>query len=126
VLGLVLAYIIFLVLVPLAAAGLALINAGRTRNAVPSMMAALGVIAVAALMWFVSGCALQGYAGGLAHAVIAGERTGTGSERSLGSSAVWLWVVCRWVVCRWSRWRRLLRLYFCSRRLERWPRGWPA
>jgi Amt family ammonium transporter len=65
------ACIFFLLLAPLAAAGLAFINAGlgRSRNAAHSMMAALCVLSVAACAWFVCGRALQGYAGGLAHIV---------------------------------------------------------
>jgi Amt family ammonium transporter len=61
--------IFFLLLAPLAGAGLALINAGlgRSRNAAHSMMAALCVMSVAACVYFICGRALQGYAGGLAH-----------------------------------------------------------
>jgi ammonium transporter, Amt family len=62
----------FLLLCPLAGAGLACINAGlgRSRNAAHSMMAALCVLSVAACAWFVCGRAFQGYAGGgLAHFV---------------------------------------------------------
>jgi ammonium transporter, Amt family len=65
--------VFFLMLAPLAGAGLALMNAGlgRTRNAAHSMMAALCVIAVAACAYFVCGRAFQGYAGGLAHVLTA-------------------------------------------------------
>jgi ammonium transporter, Amt family len=65
------ACIFFLLIAPLAAAGLAFINAGlgRSRNAAHSMMAALCVLSVAACAWFVCGRAIQGYAGGLAHFV---------------------------------------------------------
>ncbi len=61
--------VLFLMLAPLAGAGLALMNAGlgRTRNAAHSMMAALCVIAVAACTYFICGRAFQGYAGGAAH-----------------------------------------------------------
>jgi ammonium transporter, Amt family len=61
--------VLFLMLAPLAGAGLALMNAGlgRTRNAAHSMMAALCVIAVAACTYFICGRAFQGYAGGLTH-----------------------------------------------------------
>ena len=64
--------IFFLLLAPLAGAGLALINAGlgRSRNAAHSMMAALCVMSVAACVYFVCGRAFQGYAGGLAHFII--------------------------------------------------------
>jgi ammonium transporter, Amt family len=68
--------VFFLMLSPLAGAGLALMNAGlgRTRNAAHSMMAALCVIAVAACAYFVCGRGFQGYAGGLAHSLtVAGQ-----------------------------------------------------
>lgn len=70
------ACIVFLVLAPLAGAGLALINAGlgRSRNAAHSMMAALCVISVAACMYFLCGRAFQGYAGGLAHVMTVGKK----------------------------------------------------
>jgi Amt family ammonium transporter len=70
------ACIVFLLLAPLAGAGLALINAGlgRSRNAAHSMMAALCVISVAACVYFICGRAFQGYAGGLAHAITAGNK----------------------------------------------------
>jgi Amt family ammonium transporter len=56
---------IFLLLSPLAGAGIALINAGlgRSRNAAHAMMAALCVIAVTACAWFAVGPAWTGYAG---------------------------------------------------------------
>jgi ammonium transporter, Amt family len=65
-----------LLLAPLAGAGLALINAGlgRSRNAAHSMMAALCVISVAACVYFICGRAFQGYAGGLAHVMTAGNK----------------------------------------------------
>ena len=66
----------FLLIAPLAAAGLSFINAGlgRSRNAAHSMMAALCVLSVAACAWFVCGRAFQGYAGGLSHLVtVAGK-----------------------------------------------------
>src|SRR5579863_2238688 len=70
------ACIFFLLLAPLAGAGLALINAGlgRTRNAAHSMMAALCVISVAACVWFICGRAFLGYGGGLAHFVTVGHK----------------------------------------------------
>ena len=57
--------LIFTILIPCAAAGLALINAGlgRFRNAAHSMLSALCVIAVAALIYFAVGAAWQGGAG---------------------------------------------------------------
>jgi Amt family ammonium transporter len=56
---------LFVLLIPCAAAGLALINAGlgRFRNAAHSMLSALAVIAVAALVYFLIGAAWQGSAG---------------------------------------------------------------
>jgi ammonium transporter, Amt family len=68
--------IFFLLLAPLAGAGLALINAGlgRSRNAAHSMMAALCVLAVAACAYFVCGRAFQGYPGGFAHFVAIGGK----------------------------------------------------
>src|ERR1700722_18098164 len=68
--------IVFLLLTPLAGAGLAVINAGlgRSRNAAHSMMAALCVISVAACVYFVCGRAFQGYAGGVSHAITVGGK----------------------------------------------------
>jgi ammonium transporter, Amt family len=67
----------FLLLAPLAGAGLALINAGlgRSRNAAHAMMAALSVVSVAACVYFVCGRAFEGYPGGLAHSLILGGKT---------------------------------------------------
>jgi len=58
-------------LVPLCGAGLALINTGlgRSRSAAHSMLAALCVIAVAALMYFACGYSWQGFAGRPAHVI---------------------------------------------------------
>ena len=62
--------LVFVLLIPSATAGLALINAGlgRFRNAAHSMLSALCVIAVAALVYFVAGAAWQGSAGQAAFA----------------------------------------------------------
>ena len=68
--------IFFILLVPLAAAGLSLINAGlgRSHSAAHSMMASLCVLGVAAITYFVFGFAWQGYIGGPAHSFwIAGK-----------------------------------------------------
>jgi ammonium transporter, Amt family len=68
--------ILLILLIPFAAAGLALINAGlgRSRSAAHSMLSSLCVIAVAAIVYFVCGFAWQGYAGQPAHAfTIAGR-----------------------------------------------------
>ncbi len=61
--------LLFILMIPLAAAGLALINAGlgRSRNASHSLLSALSVIAVAALVFFAIGFAWQGYLGRPAH-----------------------------------------------------------
>ncbi len=67
----------FILLVPFAIAGLALINTGlgRARSAAHSMMASLCAIAVAAVMFFLCGFSWQGYAAGPAHiAVLAGKQ----------------------------------------------------
>src|ERR1700689_3907300 len=68
--------VFFLLVSPLAGAGLALINAGlgRSRNAAHSITAALCVISVAACVYFICGRAFQGHAGGLAHAITAGNK----------------------------------------------------
>lgn len=57
--------ILFILLLPLALAGLALINTGlsRLRSAAHSMMATLCVVGVAAAAYFVTGFAWQGYPG---------------------------------------------------------------
>ena len=64
--------ILFILLVPFAAAGLALINTGlgRSRSAAHSMLSSLAVIATAALVYFVCGFAWQGIAGGPAHVLM--------------------------------------------------------
>ena len=61
--------VLFLMLAPLAWAGLALMNAGlgRARNAAHAMMAALCVIAVSACVYFVCGRSFQSYPGGAAY-----------------------------------------------------------
>ena len=61
--------IFFILLLPLALAGLALINTGlsRLRSAAHSMMSTLCVVAVAAVAYFVVGFAWQGYPGLASH-----------------------------------------------------------
>lgn len=73
--------ILFILLVPLAAAGLALVNAGlgRSRSAAHSMLTSLSVIAVAAIVYFVCGFSWQGFAGQPAHVFTVGGR-------------VWSWI----------------------------------
>ena len=57
--------LLFTLLVPFAAAGLALMNAGlgRSRNAAHMMLSGLCVFALAAVVFFVVGFAFQGYSG---------------------------------------------------------------
>src|SRR5579863_3417425 len=63
------ACLFFIFLVPLAGAGLALMNVGlgRSRSAGHMMMASLCAFAVAALAYFVCGFAWQGFIGSPAH-----------------------------------------------------------
>jgi ammonium transporter, Amt family len=65
-----------LLLVPLAATGLALVNAGlgRSRNAAHAMMSSLCVLAVASAAYFICGFSWQGYPGRAAYAVQAGGK----------------------------------------------------
>jgi len=65
-----------LLLVPLAATGLALVNAGlgRSRNAAHAMMSSLCVLAVAAVAYFVCGFSWQGFPGRAAYAIQAGGK----------------------------------------------------
>jgi Amt family ammonium transporter len=73
--------IVFILLVPLAAAGLALVNAGlgRSRSAAHSMLTSLSVIAVAAVVYFVFGFSWQGFIGQPAHVFTMGGK-------------VWSWI----------------------------------
>ena len=66
------ACIFFIFLVPLAAAGLALMNVGlgRSRSAGHMMMASLCALAVAGIAYFVCGFAWQGYVGGPGHSLM--------------------------------------------------------
>src|SRR5260370_35385922 len=68
--------IILILLVPLAGAGIALINTGlgRSRSAAHTMMASLCIMAVAALAYFAFGFAWQGSAGRPAYVLLAGGR----------------------------------------------------
>ena len=67
----------FILLTPLAAAGLALINAGlgRSRNAAHSMLTALCVIAVASLVYAMVGFGWQAYPGQPSHTLQTGGKT---------------------------------------------------
>jgi ammonium transporter, Amt family len=91
-------------LVPLAGAGLALINAGlgRSRSAAHAMLASLSVIAVAALVYFACGFAWQSFPGRPAHVLTVAGKTwnwlgsepfflrGLTLDGSPASLAVWL------------------------------------
>lgn len=66
--------IVFILLVPFAGAGIALINTGlgRSRSAAHTMMASLCIMSVAALAYFAFGFAWQGFAGRPAYVLNAG------------------------------------------------------
>jgi len=104
-----LVFCVFLtLLVPLAAAGLALINAGlgRSHSAAHSIMAALCVIAVAAIVYFICGFAWQGFIGRPAHIMMVGGKPwswiaaepfffrGLQLDGSAASLAAWLQMLC--------------------------------
>ena len=96
--------IFFILLVPLAAAGLALINTGlgRSRSAAHSMLASLCVISIAAMVYFVCGFSWEGFTGQPAHVFIVGGKgwdwiaaeplflRGLQMGRSPASLAAWL------------------------------------
>jgi Amt family ammonium transporter len=65
-----------ILLVPLAAAGLAIINAGlsRSRNAAHMMLASLCVIAIAGGVYFMCGFGFQGFTGHAGYAAVVGGR----------------------------------------------------
>jgi ammonium transporter, Amt family len=67
---------LLVLLVPFAIVGIALINTGlgRSRSAAHSMMASLMAFAVAALVYFVIGFSLQGFAGGPEHTISLGGK----------------------------------------------------
>ena len=69
--------VVFILLVPLAGAGLSLINTGlgRSRSAAHAMLAALCVMAVAAVVYFVCGFSWQGFPGLPAHFLMAGGKS---------------------------------------------------
>ena len=68
--------VVCILLVPLASAGLTLVNAGfgRGRSAAHSMLTAMCVFAVAVLAYLFVGFSLQGFAGGPAHMLTLGGR----------------------------------------------------
>lgn len=65
-----------ILLVPLAAAGLAIINAGlsRSRNAAHMMLASLCVIAIAGGVYFICGFGFQGFTGHAGYAAVVGGK----------------------------------------------------
>jgi len=67
-----LACLAFIFLIPMAAAGLAIMNVGlgRTRSAGHMMMASLCALAVAGLAYFVCGFSWQGFIGGAGHSIL--------------------------------------------------------
>jgi Amt family ammonium transporter len=68
--------LIAIFLVPLASAGLSLINTGlgRSRSAAHTLLASICVIGVSAIVYFVCGFAWEGFAGRPAHVIIAGHK----------------------------------------------------
>ena len=68
---------IFILLIPCAIAGLALMNAGlgRSRSAAHSMTSSLCVLAIAVLAYFVCGFAWQGFAGPASQVVATGGKS---------------------------------------------------
>ena len=96
--------ILFIAMVPLAGAGLSLVNAGlgRSRSAAHSMLTSLSVLAVAAVVYFVCGFRWQGYLGRPAHVLMIGGKPwswiaaepffvrGLHLDGSPASLAVWL------------------------------------
>jgi ammonium transporter, Amt family len=67
---------LLILLVPLAGAGLALINSGlgRSRSAAHAMLASLCVVSVAAIVYLIVGLSWQGVAGGPAHHLMIGAK----------------------------------------------------
>jgi Amt family ammonium transporter len=68
--------LVLILLVPLAGAGLALVNTGlaRSRSAAHIMLASLGIVAVAAIVYVVIGFSWQGAAGRPAHVLMIGGK----------------------------------------------------
>lgn len=66
--------IVSMLLMPLAAGGLAMINAGlnRSRNAAHGMLSSLSACGIAIVVYVVFGCAWQGFSGQPAHIITAG------------------------------------------------------
>lgn len=99
--------IFFIFLVPLAGAGLALINTGlgRSRSAAHTMVASLLIVAVAAVVYVICGYSWQGFAGRPAYGFMAGGKPwnwiaaepffmrGLELDASPASMAAWLQVL---------------------------------
>ncbi len=68
--------VVCMLLIPLAAGGLALVNAGlgRSRAAAHTMIASLCILSVAAIAYFVCGFAVQGFVGAPSHVLNAGGK----------------------------------------------------
>src|SRR6266849_10197061 len=102
------ACLFFIFLVPLAGAGISLINAGlgRSRNAGHMMMAAISTLSVAAIVYFICGFAWQGFIGRPAHIMMVGGKPwswiaaepfffrGLQLDGSAASLAAWLQMLC--------------------------------
>jgi ammonium transporter, Amt family len=96
--------VVFILLVPFAGAGLALIHTGlgRSRSAAHAMLASLSIMAVAALVYFVCGASWAGFLGRPAHVYSLGGKPwnwlgsapfflrGMALDGSPASLAVWL------------------------------------
>ena len=101
--------LVSILLVPLAVAGLALINngLGKSRSAAHAMLASLCVIAVAAIVYVAIGFSWEGFAGRAAHVSPSAASRGTGSRRSrsfcAGSNSTARPRPCPWC-CRCSQW----------------------
>src|SRR5271168_1961791 len=68
--------LVSILLVPLAAAGIALINngMGKSRSAAHAMLAAMCVVAVAAIVYIAIGYSWEGFAGRAAHVINVGGK----------------------------------------------------
>lgn len=68
--------LVFILMIPLASAGLALVNTGlgRSRSAAHAMLSSLCVLSVAGITYILFGFAWQGWAEGPAHSVLLGGR----------------------------------------------------
>jgi ammonium transporter, Amt family len=82
------ACLVLILLVPLALAGMALMNTGlgRARSASHSMLASLVAIAIAAIVYCACGYSLEGFAGGSAHTFLV-----AGKSWNWVAKEPWLW-----------------------------------